>query len=76
MVAKYSAFTVNAEKAAVAHPSNATHENTTTCKKIFLNVSVITFRMCKAILQVDLNILRIAIFFNDANVSSHLEESF
>ena len=77
MVAKCSAFTVNAEKATVAHPLNATHKNTKTLKKkFFLNISVITFRMCKAIWQVDLNILRIAIFFTDANVSFHLEESF
>ena len=77
MVAKCSAFTVNAEKATVAHPLNATHKNTTTFKEVcFLNISVKTFRMCKAILQVDLNILKIAIIFNDVNVSFHLEESF
>ena len=76
MVAKCSAFTVNAEKATVAHPLNATHENSTHFREIFFNISVITFRMCKAILQVDLYILRIAILFNDANVPFHLEEFF
>ena len=32
--------------------------------------------MRKAILQVDLNILKIAVIFNDANVCFHLEEIF